>query len=115
MIRLLPAALVLLAAAGCAGESMQPKVRQQLHARVAELKTAAMSHDRAGAEVALTSLHREIAAAVSSGDLDSEAAGQIMVAADRVAEDVRTIPQPARARVTVTVSPEPSRKAKDHG
>jgi hypothetical protein len=115
VIRLLPAALALLVAAGCARQEVQPEVRQQLTARVAELKTAAMSHDRAGAEAALTSLHREIARAVSSGNLDSEAAGQIMVAADRVAEDVRTIPEPTQARVTVTVSPSPSRKARDHG
>ncbi|GAA2345377.1 hypothetical protein GCM10009854_22760 [Saccharopolyspora halophila] len=114
MIRLVPAALALFAVAGCAGEPVQPKVRQQLTARVAELKTAALSHDRAGAEAALSSLHREIANAVSAGTLDSEAAGQIMIAADRVAEDVRTIPGPGQARVTVTVDPGPNRKAKDH-
>lgn len=114
MIRLLPAAaLVLLASAGCAGEPVQSKARQQLGARVSELKSAAMAHDRAAAEAALTSLHREIAAGVSNGSLTSDAAGQIMIAADRVAEDVRTIPDPARARVTVTVNPGPNRE--DHG
>lgn len=115
MNRLVPVALALFAVTGCASDPVQPKVRQQLTARVAEVRTAAMAHDRASAEAALTSLHREIADAVSAGTLDSDAAGQIMIAADRVAEDVRTIQESDQARVTVTVNPGPDRNAKDHG
>ncbi|SFT06722.1 hypothetical protein [Saccharopolyspora flava] len=105
MNRLLPAVvLVGFVLVGCGDD---PQVRAQLGARVAEVKTAALAHNRLDAETALVALHRDIAEAVANGTLDSDSAGSIMAAADRVAEDVRALPAPGSAPVTVTVEPEP--------
>ncbi|TWG08375.1 hypothetical protein [Saccharopolyspora dendranthemae] len=110
MNRLLPAlVLVGVALAGC-GED--PQVRARLGARVAEVKAAALAYDRLDAETALAALHRDIAEAVAEGTLDSASAGSIMAAADRVAEDVRTIPAPGSGPVIVTVVP-PEPRAED--
>ncbi|MEB3367559.1 hypothetical protein [Saccharopolyspora mangrovi] len=105
MNRLLPAVLLVgLVLAGC-GED--PQVRAQLSARVAEVKAAALAHNRLDAETALVALHRDIAQAVADGTLDSESAGSIMAAAERVAEDLRAIPAPGPAPITITVDPDP--------
>ncbi len=103
MNRLLPFLLLVgFVLAGCGDD---PQVRTRLSARVAEVKAAALAQNRLDTETALAALHREIAEAVADGALDSDRAGSIMAAADRVAEDVRTIPAPGAAPVTVTVNP----------
>ncbi|TDC88070.1 hypothetical protein E1161_24660 [Saccharopolyspora aridisoli] len=103
MNRLLPVLLLVgFVLVGCGDD---PQVRARLSARVAEVKAAALAHNRLDTETALAALHREIAEAVADGALDSDIAGSIMVAADRVAEDVRTIPASGSVPVTVTVEP----------
>ncbi|MGP4020022.1 hypothetical protein [Saccharopolyspora sp. 5N708] len=107
MRRILLVALVVLLA-GCGSQSTDPQVREQLIARVDAVKTAALHGDRGAAEAALGELNREIAAAQARGTLAPDNARTILAAADRVAEDVRTIPLPAPpAPVIVTVTPNP--------
>ncbi|TDD85681.1 hypothetical protein E1202_20570 [Saccharopolyspora karakumensis] len=103
MNRLLPVLLlVVFVLVGCGDD---PQVRTRLSARVAQVKAAALAQNRLDTETALAALHREIAEAVADGELDADSAGSIMTAADRVAEDVRTIPAPGSGPVTVTVNP----------
>ncbi|MCI2423918.1 hypothetical protein MOQ72_41615 [Saccharopolyspora sp. K220] len=107
MKSILLAALVVLLA-GCASQSADPQVRQQLIAQVDAVKAAALSNDRAAAEAALGDLNREIATAQAQGTLDPDDARAILAAADRVAEDVRTIPLPEPPPpAVVTVTPDP--------
>lgn len=105
---LLPALALLLAGCGNAPESADPQVRQQLSAQVEAVKAAALGNDRAAAEAALAELNRQIATAQAQGKLAPDNARVILAAADRVAEDVRTIPLPGPPPpVVVTVTPEP--------
>ncbi|MEV0696618.1 hypothetical protein AB0I53_01665 [Saccharopolyspora sp. NPDC050389] len=105
---LLVALALLLAGCGSAPEPVDPQVRQQLIAQVEAVKTAALANDRAAAESALAELNREIATAQAQGKLNPDNARVILAAADRVAEDVRTIPLPEPpAPVIVTVAPPP--------
>jgi FtsZ-interacting cell division protein ZipA len=105
-IALVPAITLVLAGCGSAPEAVDSQVRQQLITRVDAVKTAALGNDRGAAEAALAELNREIAAAQAQGKLNSDSARAILAAADRVAEDVRTIPLPAPPPpVVVTVTP----------
>ncbi|QIZ39215.1 hypothetical protein FDZ84_02665 [Saccharopolyspora sp. ASAGF58] len=100
--------MLLLAGCGSAPESADPQVRQQLSARVEAVKAAALGNDRAAAEAALAELNRQIATAQAQGRLAPDNAQVILTAADRVAEDVRTIPLPEPPPpVIVTVTPDP--------
>ncbi|GAA0515351.1 hypothetical protein GCM10011581_49170 [Saccharopolyspora subtropica] len=102
------AALSLLLAGCGAPEPVDPQVRQELTARVDAVKAAALANDRVGAEAALAELHREIADAQAQGKLSPGHARTILAAAERVAEDVRTIPPPGPpAPVIVTVTQDP--------
>jgi hypothetical protein len=103
----LPAIALLLAGCGSAPEAADSQVRQQLITRVDAVKAAALGGDRGAAEAALAELNREIAAAQAQGKLNSDSARAILAAADRVAEDVRTIPLPAPPPpMVVTVTPD---------
>ncbi|MEV0054183.1 hypothetical protein AB0H34_27215 [Saccharopolyspora shandongensis] len=105
---LLPAFALLLAGCGSAPESADPQVRQQLSAQVEAVKAAALGNDRPAAEAALAELNRQIATAQAQGKLAPDNARVILTAADRVAEDVRTIPLPEPPQpVIVTVTPDP--------
>lgn len=85
--------------AACGGEqhpsTVDPKVREALVAGVNRVDSAARQRDRTRAEVALAGLTRDIATHQARGQLDPETAQKMLAAADRVAEDVRTLPQPA--------------------
>ncbi|MGI8307277.1 hypothetical protein [Saccharopolyspora hattusasensis] len=113
---LVPAFALLLAGCGSAPESADPQVRQQLSARVEAVKAAALGNDRAAAEAALAELNRQIATAQAQGRLAPDNARVILTAADRVAEDVRTIPLPEPPPpVIVTVTPDPPPDVQDEG
>ncbi|EQD84758.1 hypothetical protein A8924_2491 [Saccharopolyspora erythraea NRRL 2338] len=97
--------VALLAACGSEPKPVvDPQVRQQLIAGVEAVKAAATRHDRPAAEAALADLTRSIAAAQAQGRMDPANAGTVLEAADRVADDVRTMDLPAPPPpVTVTV------------
>lgn len=96
MKRVVLAALTMALAAGCGGQqsTMDPQTRNRLTADVEAVKAAASSKDRPTAETALATLNRDIAAAQAHGKLHPQAAGRILTAADRVAEDMRALPAP---------------------
>lgn len=109
------AALLLTA---CGGEqhaaSVDPKVRESLVAGVSRVESAARQHDRTGAEVALAGLTRDIATQQALGHLDPESAQKMLAAADRVAEDVRTLPDqppPTPPTVVIHMPPPPATPA----
>lgn len=87
-------AAVLLAACGAEQHqsTVDPKVRASLATGVNRVESAARSRDRAGAELALAGLTRDIATRQARGQLDPETAQKMLAAADRLAEDVRTLP-----------------------
>jgi hypothetical protein len=110
LLTIVPLALV----AGCASPppSVDPQVRGQLLANVAQLKAAATRQDRPGAEATLQALTSEVAAAQAEGKLDAAHARPILAAADRVAADVRTLSPPAPTIVTVP-TPVPTQQHQD--
>lgn len=102
--------LALLAGCGSSTQPMDPQVRTELLARVAQIRAAATRHDRAAAEAALRALSSDVSTARAQGRLDQAYATSIMAAADRVAEDVRTIAIP----VPPTVAPAPRETSQPH-
>lgn len=107
MRRLLLLPLLACVLAACGGDpasAVDPQVRGQLIGKVAAVRAAAQRQDRGAAESALADLTRSVAAAQSQGKMDEATARTVLAAADRVADDVRTItPPPPPAPVTITV------------
>jgi uncharacterized membrane protein YgcG len=102
-------AAVLLAACGAEQHQspVDPKVRASLVTGVNRVESAARGRDRAGAELALAGLTRDIATRQARGQLDPDTAQKMLAAADRVAEDVRTLPAQS-APGPADVAPVPS-------
>lgn len=98
-------AAVLLAACGAEQHqsTVDPKVRASLVAGVNRVESAARNRDRPGAEVALAGLTRDIATRQARGQIDPDTAQKMLAAADRVAEDVRTLPAQRAPGSTVVV------------
>jgi len=98
-------AAVLLAACGADQHqsTVDPKVRASLVAGVNRVESAARNRDRPGAEVALAGLTRDIATRQARGQIDPDTAQKMLAAADRVAEDVRTLPAQRAPGSTVVV------------
>ncbi|GAA4848348.1 hypothetical protein [Saccharopolyspora rosea] len=118
MRRLLLLPLLACVLAACGGDpasAVDPQVRGQLIGKVAAVRAAAQRQDRGAAESALADLTRSVAAAQSQGKMDEATARTVLAAADRVADDVRTItPPPPPAPVTITVpTPAPTEPAPD--
>ncbi|MGW0893898.1 hypothetical protein [Saccharopolyspora sp. NPDC002578] len=102
------AALLLSSCSGAPRTLVEPDVRAALKAAVSEVDSAARRHDRVASEFALAELTRGIAEAQARGRLDPAYARSLLTAADRVAEDVATLPLPAPPPpVVVTVPGEP--------
>ena len=95
--RTLPAilAVALLAACSPPSPTIDPQVRNELLAKVAQIRNAATRGDRAAAEVQLRALSSEVSTDETQGRLSAAFAHPILLAADRVAEDVRTLAPPA--------------------
>lgn len=112
MKRVLPVLAVFVALAGCGSQDEEAlrdeKVRRDLMSHVDKVREAGLRRDRPAAETALAELHRSIAAAQSRGDLDTATARTILVATERVAEDVRTMPGPESAPPVTVVVPAPA-------
>lgn len=98
-------AALLLAACGAEQHqsTVDPKVRASLVAGVNRVESAARNRDRPGAEVALAGLTRDIATRQARGQIDPDTAQKMLAAADRVAEDVRTLPAQQAPGPTVVV------------
>ena len=108
MKRVITSALMLGLLAGCGSQqaTVDPSARSRLSADVNDVKTAVNTQDRPTAESALGKLNRDIATAQAQGRLDQKTAGVILAAADRVAEDVRTLtPPPPPPPPPVTEAP----------
>lgn len=103
-------ATALLAGCGHGAQSTaitDPHTRQKIVADVDAVRVAAAVRDRFAAEAALAALTRDVAAGQAQGLVETTRAQTILAAADRVAEDVRTIPLPTPSTVTVTPPPPP--------
>jgi hypothetical protein len=106
---MLAALATVLPLAGCASSPAQPidpRVRAELQATTLQIKAAASSENRSAAEAALQKLTSQVAAAEAGGRINAAFADPILLAANRVAQDIGTLAPPPP--VTVTVSPSPS-------
>jgi hypothetical protein len=83
--------------------AIDAQTQQQLTADVEAVKAA--QQDRKAAEDALTTLTSHVAAAQATGHLNATQAQSILAAADRIRDDVRTMPTPTPATVVLTVPP----------
>lgn len=106
------AALGLLLLTSCGSEPPQitPQVREQLRADIAEVRSAALRHDRIASDAAVLTLTRDIAAAQARGELAPAYAHNLLVAAGRISEDAAEFPAaPPPPAVTIT-APAPAQQ-----
>lgn len=100
---------LLLTSCGAPQPPISPQARAQLLADVAQVRSAAMRHDRSASDAALLTLTRDIAAAQARGELDPAYARNLLAAAERVSEDVAALP-PQQAPPQVITRPAPAQR-----
>jgi hypothetical protein len=105
-------ALVLaLGGCGTSDDGISAAARSRLAPLVRQIRRAAESRDRAGAQHALAALQGAVAASEQDGEISSAKAAQILAAAERVQHQLGLLPAPTTTTTTTTTIP----KKKGHG